>query len=544
MGSTDLGLSHRFDWRFLLPRPRTGRFNHLIALGSSSDQVEQLRQLELAEYVTVGPPARAQGDLIAVLPGARVKPSVVSSWLLPGGSVYWVIDRRNPATLFWTPRRLQRALRAAGLNPVATYWTVPNHFAPRKYVPLDSAPAIRWYARSFLSSTLPFRLASTGLRLLARRPSWLSSMVPCFSVIAVAGPKTNAPPAPLASSPLSAAVADEATRVLMLTNARDAGSRAVVLPFPPGHRDPPIVLKMARADEFAAYTEREQALLTGLRAHLSSELRATIPEPLGVTREPGKYTSIIAAESFARGRSLQASTGEWGASNRRRIDDLHLASRWIAKFHRETMADQESWRPTDRSEWIEAPLAAYADTFELTPDEKRLFDATRAYARTLRGAPPVVYQHDDFGPWNIMRHGSELTVIDWESGGKVGPARLGPALCDLLYFVTYWYAAARRSYGTGSEMAAFTALFLDQRSTSALCLAAHHEIASYLEQLKLARTFVPLLLIYTWVEHANDQRKRQNVSHEQASGSPRAGNRFVPFIDLLCGTYERLFDST
>jgi hypothetical protein len=68
----------------------------------------------------------------------------------------------------------------------------------------------------------------------------------------------------------------------MLTSGRDDGSRVVMMPFAPDGGDPPVVVKTARAAGFNAHTEREQAALATIRASLSSELRDTVPAPLGL----------------------------------------------------------------------------------------------------------------------------------------------------------------------------------------------------------------------------------------------------------------------
>jgi len=530
----------RFDWRFLLPLPPKGRFEHLVVLGTPTSAAARLKELNLSDRLSVNPNVSAEADAVVVLAGAAVPPSAVAAFVQPGGLVYWEIDRR--ASLAWTPGRLRRAMRNVGLFATSTYWVVPHHAAPRKFVPLDCAAAIRWYFdTSFVAGSPRLRLLRAIMRVLGTFQGGIDRFVPCYSMVATAGPVPAARPRALAAPGVPPAIAAEDVRPVVLTSGRDDGSRVVVLPFAQGRAEPSAVLKLARDSAFSEHTMREQMTLGYLRERLSPTMKSTLPAALGMKTSADSDASPVAVESYASGSSLQVSTAQWGASSTRRLADLHRASDWITRFHEETVLSRAPWGPEQQGEWIERRFAAYRDVLGLTRAEHTLFSSAIDYGRRLRGRLPIVYRHNDFGPWNVVRHGDRLTVIDWESRDETEGERYGLPLCDLIYFVTYWYAAARRMNAPNAEVQAFVDLFLRREFRSALRSAVLNEIANYLRRLQIAREFMPLILVHSMVDRAVDQARRLQILESVTGDSARSANRFVPFVECLCRNRDRLF---
>src|SRR5581483_551113 len=334
----------RFDWRFLLPLPPKGRFEHLVVLGTPTSAAARLKELNLSDRLSVNPNVSAEADAVVVLAGAAVPPSAVAAFVQPGGLVYWEIDRR--ASLAWTPGRLRRAMRNVGLFATSTYWVVPHHAAPRKFVPLDCAAAIRWYFdTSFVAGSPRLRLLRAIMRVLGTFQGGIDRFVPCYSMVATAGPVPAARPRALAAPGVPPAIAAEDVRPVVLTSGRDAGSRVVVLPLAQGRAEPSAVLKLARDSAFSEHTMREQMTLGYLRERLSPTMKSTLPAALGMKTSADSDASPVAVESYASGSSLQVSTAQWGASSTRRLADLHRASDWITRFHEETVLSRAPWGP-------------------------------------------------------------------------------------------------------------------------------------------------------------------------------------------------------
>jgi aminoglycoside phosphotransferase (APT) family kinase protein len=147
---------------------------------------------------------------------------------------------------------------------------------------------------------------------------------------------------------------------------------------------------------------------------------------------------------------------------------------------------------------------------------------------------PIVLQHRDFTVWNISRFGRELAVLDWEG------CRPGPALCDLLHFVTHWYETVRHAHDEAARQRCFRRLLFEPDHGAPFCEAVHHVIARYMERLDMGRRFLPLLVVYTWVELALRRSDQQRLQ-EETYPDPREGNRNFGFMAILAEHAEQLF---
>jgi hypothetical protein len=398
---------------------------------------------------------------------------------------------------------------------------VPNFVSCELYVPLNTSKAFWWYFetiytawtfRQWLLQPLVSRLASCG-------GFGFAPLIPCFALTAVSPPHPRETPSVLGVPSLPRGLGQEDLHPVLI---RTGGDRVVVLPFTRPGSTPVAVLKVPRLPAFNGRTENEQGVLSELRAILSPELLATLPEPWGIL--PCGAISI-GIEAYAPGRSLLRACGTWGTPIEQKIRDLRMAAAWLGEFHRQVQVRCTEWGAQSISEWVEQPLAAYHERFG-TEAEARLFTAARQHAETLRGLPlPVVWQHRDFSLSNLLRRGSTLSVLDWEG------ARPGPALCDLLHFVTLWNEVVHRAADDAERIRVFSNLFIDSDHTSRAVAAARDAIAVYLRQLHLDPRFVPLLLVYTWVElvlRRDEQLQlRDGVSHRDR-GENRNATYMIP----------------
>jgi Ser/Thr protein kinase RdoA (MazF antagonist) len=320
----------------------------------------------------------------------------------------------------------------------------------------------------------------------------------------------------------------------MITSAADERSRVILLPFPPDAEEPAVVLKLSRRHDFNVHSEREQAALTELRSILDESMKQSIPKPIAMLSR-GKL--VVGVESYNPGRSLSSTSGRWQGSTKRKTSDLLLASRWLGDFHSQAQVSREPWGPDHIASFVEMPLATYTQTFGPTPNEQRLFKAVRHRASAMLGKPfPIVWQHHDFGEWNIYRVRDQIRVIDWER------AKTGPALCDLLWFVAHWHIIAQNIRGDQGQLNAFRELFLDPTPLKLSVKAVRQAISEYLSRLEIDSRFFPTFLVVTWAEHALDHFERQ-----QATGAGkenlRGANRYISYVTTLAQHRERLFDA-
>jgi Phosphotransferase enzyme family len=473
----------RLDGRFLMPMPAEG-WSHLVVLGGPLGIAEAARAAGMARRVSDTLPAAGTADALFVLAGTGVDPEEAARCLGPGGCA-WI----EPESRRWRPRGDR--LRVTGV-----YAVLPDFGRHEAYVPLDPPGALRWYAETLQ----PAWTAGKALRralgsvLLSRR----------LALTAVVGPENGGTilDHPALPSPL------RGMRPLLLAHGPD---RVVLLPFSPGGSSPEAALKVPRMPVANGKTEAEQEILKHFRGRLDAAARSVLPEPRGLYRAGGLS---VALEGYARGRPLAQRVGSWGAPRRRKIEDLRDAADWLAWFHQRTEVRRAEWDAGQADEWVLEPLEEIGN---LPP---RLLAAVRERSATLTGvALPIVCQHRDFTPWNVLCGESGLRVIDWEG------ARPGPALCDLLHFSTHWSELALRAFDDRARLRVFERVWI-AREGGEPGEAVRREVASYCAALRLDRLFVPLLLTATWAELA---------------ARAGAGSREAAYVGVLARGADELF---
>lgn len=521
------------DWRFLLPAPPGGVFEHLVLLGADAGLAAGLLEAGLARRVSRELPGERSADAAVLLRGALADVRAAAGCLVPGGVLYREVDRRLPGMRLATPAQTVRSLRRAGLAPAGLYWATPDFAACQRYLPLDVPGAVAWYLRTSFTAASPLRqLLGGGLRVLARLRGALDPLVRCYAVVALAGAGAEATPALLAHPELPRESRRPGTRVLLLTGGADDTHRIIALPFAPGATQPAAALKLARLPEFNHDTVSEQALLGWLRARLTPPLAGSVPRALSLYRHG---PLVAGAESYLDGRSLSTIAGRWDVPLGRKIADMERVAEWLVAFHRQARIERRPWGREEIGRWVERPLADYARLLGTTDAEQELFAAARAQAEELLGAPfPLVWQHHNFGEWNVFRAGDAINVIDWEH------ARAGLPLYDLLHFAIGWSYSVRGLRGEADQLRAFRELFCDPAPGEASVLAARGAIDRYLEQLGIDRRFLPLVLAYLSVEKAVSYAEARRASRP-AEWDLRAGNRSAAYVGVLASRARRLF---
>ena len=486
-------------------------------------------------------PAEHTVDALVLLADSATTPSAAARCLAPDGVLYWEIERRRSDWIKgggWIRRHLKRT----GLQTVGLYWVMPGFSDARLYMPLDHGAALEWFFETQFVASTPRRLGFKVLVKAARLAGHhsLAALIRSCGVVAIRQGREAGPAFALRALTTLPELRDRGTRALLVTSGRDDGSRLVLLPFGPRASGPAAVVKIARLAEFTGHTEREQATLSALRLALEPGLRATVPEPLG-SFGSGAYRAF--RETPVPGRTIASSTGRWRASRARQISDLRLASDWIARFHSATLLHRIGWDEGQIERWLTERFDQYTRAFGARPEENDLFAAARERARSLIGQQiPIVWSHNDYGPWHVYRSGAELAVIDWEFGGQALRERWGLPLCDLVYFVTHWTYLARGLEDTERRLVAFSDLFLGNQGSDMRCDAARGCLREYLQRLQTPSGFLELLVVSTWVERAIDQWSRQ-ASLDGVRGDPRSSNPFISYVEALAQGADRLFGS-
>jgi hypothetical protein len=367
----------------------------------------------------------------------------------------------------------------------------------------------------------------------------MSWFAPCLSITAVCGANRAALPSLLDNEHIRRTLPDDDLRPLLLTSGQDDASRVIMLPFAAQQgQTPAAVIKIATDPRFNAETEHEQTVLHKVRSRLQPAMHQGIPLPLVCFHF---QHSAVSVESRAPGKSLWLTSGGWGVSPRTKIADVEVSTRWLIQFHRQTEVERRTWDSCAITRWVEEPLDAYLQWRGESEAEARLFAAMRQHAHDLLGAElPLVWQHHDFAPWNLFRAGDQLTVIDWEFNRSWEETHAGPALCDLLYFLTYWNNLVHRHYDDSAEFEGMRRLYVNKGDGSRYVRGAHQAIAKYMAALNMDWRFLPLLLAYTWIERVVYSHTRMQKLNGPSAHS-RAADKFAGYVALLASHTDQLF---
>jgi GT2 family glycosyltransferase/aminoglycoside phosphotransferase (APT) family kinase protein len=514
------------DWRFLLPHAPRGSFEHLVLLGGSPALERLLLQLGVARRVSRMPVDGDQGDAVIVLAGATESVDGAARHLGANGVLYWEIDRRNRGCLGVTPGHAARRMRRLGLSPTGSYWVKPGFTNRQMYLPLGAVSAFRWYLETLYRSRTPRRLLNGILRALALDRRGLTAVAPCFAVTAVRGP-ARAPALIERARQEGISIAADALPVL-LAHGRAEWNRVVFLLFASDAPHPTAALKVPRLPVFNEQTAWEHHVLDELRAHVGPSLGESLPaSTLFRWNELMVSMQTCVAGASVHSRSGPAATGP--------LEDLRLTADWLAAFHRETAIERVPARQWIAENLINGVCAEYAATFQPTAAETRLFETLSRRLDTVDEATvPIAWQHADFCPPNVYLNRSQVSVIDWET------ARRGPAVVDLLSFITYWGAAIAGCMTDTQRVEHFEALLCAPALASPFVQAVHAEIADYMRRLNVPRWLLPFLLVYTFLEKALEEPRRR-ARLEGSGASDRTGNLEAAYVESLARHADSLF---
>ena len=508
------------DWRFLLPRAEGGAFNHLLLLGGSAGLGAAVADRGIARHVSrsVGD---APADVFVVLADADVDIESLLPAIAEAAFVYIEIDRRLPGRRTLTPRRLTRTLARHGLDMATTYWVKPGFPRRDMYLPFGHRGALRWYLKSIFRATSPGRrLLKAAMERFAGRA--FAAVAPCYAITAVRG-RARVLPAVLEDT----CAGRETIEPVLLASGQADWSRLVFMLFDGDTDRPTAVVKLPRMAGLNYAVEQEHAVLREVSAMLPPALLPSIPSST-FARIDGL---AVTTETCARGTSVATRSGP-GADGSLR--DLRCAAAWLTSFHRETTRGHADSREWVAQELLARVCAEYAARFGRTAAESRLFDAALHSVDAATGDLPIVWQHADFGPWNIYRDGDDVSVIDWEV------ARRGPALADLLYFVLHWSAAVRGCQSAHDRVRHFESLFCGTMPTDPIGRAVYGELLDYMRAVDVPARLFPHILLYTVAEQAIDRARRLEQMGQPASRDA-AANEYVGEMDVLARHARPLF---
>jgi hypothetical protein len=516
------------DWRFLFPRRTCFEFAHLIVSGGSAGLEARLIDAGVARSASSSPVPGAAADAVALLPGSPVDPLDALGWLPDGKPMYVEVDHFGGSRRDWSgpsPHRLTRRLQGAGATIEGVYLIAGDRAGSQRFVQLDLPEALDWYVRNMVSGSTRSQLALQRFAGrcpdVARRLMWHGAAR--FAIVA------TRPPA----GTIACGCPQRSAAIIQVTSGVDDGSRIVTLGLPAGASEPQWVRKTARLAGFNNQIETEHRALIALHRRLQPLTRRAVPCSLGVERAGALRTGT---ETAGRGASILDLAWRRERPAREKKLDLELATSWLIDAHRQLQAS----KPVEARGWLSAALLSHVSQAARYPrlrSVQPLVERVQVGLELIGGVDmPLTIRHGDFGPWNVLRRGRDLAVIDWENCRIDDPSATGAGLCDLLHLAMHWSFAAR-SLHTSQEQASGLLELVNGSSGNGYAVAARREIARYARESAIDGRLLGPLLVLTLLEHAVERERRE---HATARFGAAAENHFVTLLAALTSSDFRL----
>lgn len=258
------------------------------------------------------------------------------------------------------------------------------------------------------------------------------------------------------------------------------------------------VAKMPRSPRDNAILAGDYGLIQHLRQHGSPFVRATVPGPVLIT---SIADHLVGIEPYCPGRSMDrllvSARRPTGPQVRACLD---LAIEWLLRCQQETPGQRGRLSEKQIHTYCLAPIAQLRATAELTEAERSYLDRLVERVLRLAGQPlPLVFNHGDFRPGNILVDRRSIQVIDWEFG-----APIGLPLLDVFGLLARTYACC-----SGLEeidgyledyLAAFEAVFFEDGSFAEPVL---EYVGRACEALEIDPAWVDILFALFLVTEAN-----------------------------------------
>jgi SAM-dependent methyltransferase len=496
-GSNVKGAVGGANWCFLLPSLDLGR---IVCLGRPSP-AGLTTLADLGDEVGVCAPANDLSRLRRSIGSAG--PTNVSlletdagSTPLPDGTADLVVVPRLPFL-----RRRARADRVAlarrllkpdgiayvegrflgRLDPGPVFWLAPAAGEVRVAAPLHDRQTAAYLERRFLSRGVVRRqLLRRPRRVLARQPAVTRIARRRGVLIGPASERLGAGPPGYIRAIAAGAGVDLENRRWGLAAPGDYPSQKVLLFLFPAVGDAPeSVVKITRDPDISFRLENEWHALAILREH-GVGTEGTLPRPLFFGSHRGL---AVLGESAIEGVPFRERT--WATAD---CPYASAAVEWLVQLGRATArADTRGGLSG-----LHTLCEQFARTYRLEANEE---DFLGAHAAALvRGGDglPLVFQHGDPGPWNVLvAPDGRPAFLDWEAAEP-----RGMPLWDLLHFLRSYGLLVSRAAGTREPLQSFTEQFLQRSAVNRLLVDA---TSRFLTQTGLAAELVEPLFYTCWM---------------------------------------------
>jgi hypothetical protein len=498
-----------------------------------------LPSLELGRIVCLGPPSPAAlatlgrlGDEVAVCAPAgvlrRIRRTMASSGPanvsllesdglgtcpLPDECADLVLVARAPRLSFVRRRRLvgeaERLLKPDGLayreirsapgwfadgaagprmgpgEGAARLWLAPASSEMRAAAPLGDRGAIA-FLESFVGRPLFRRqlLRHPG-RVLSRHRTVMRA-VRREGALAGRGAAglTTGPPQYLRSLAAAAGVAIDDRRWALVAAGDYPSQKVLFFLFPHAGARPESVVKITRDPRFNPRLENEWRALTLLHERgLGAD--GTLPRPLFLGFHRGL---ALLGESAIDGEPFRERTHATAACPYARS-----AVEWLLELATATASRGRADAPFVSG--LEPLFDQFKRLYDLRAGEADFLDAqVSTLARAVDGLP-LVFEHGDPGPWNVLvTEDGRTAFLDWEAAKPQGMP-----LWDLFHFLRSYSFTISRAGGTRDALGSFSEQWLEESAFSRLLAET---TSRFCAQTGLAAGLVEPLFYVSWMHRA------------------------------------------
>jgi hypothetical protein len=514
------------DWRFLLPNFHDDVIERLMILGDRHNVGPCVTDIALARSVITEPVQGDVADAVVRLHTASETLIDAAKRVRDGGVFYGEVDPVSQEDSWNVASRLRKTLAEVGLHSVRFYWVTPGFDNHQAYVPLASETAVRWYLSNFYKRRNPFRVVMSVLRPFGENA--VAPLVPRLAVTAVSNSRRSGLPGMAQHPMLPSDMRDSVDDVLVYA---PGNRRIILLPFSKTSEWPLAALKLTRNVSRNARSKNEQEVLSVLHASCGSDLRQSLPIPLGALDWKGL---VVSAETGVAGRPLVMTRTGLSSPNSRSVRHLRQVAHWLRGLHVQTNVETVRWGASDGARTLEDVLSQFEDSFGTLMPTQELFERViRRSAELDECSIPIVWTHGDLQGGNIYAAKERLSVIDWVSG------RPGLPLFDLFRFSLEWSAHVNRCWTPTAKRHNFTRTYARPDMSRPLVRAIQEELRTTCDVIGLDRSFIPVLLTLHWVELSVRHVRRARRTGSQVYLD--MATAFAGYVDELCRVSEPLF---
>lgn len=263
----------------------------------------------------------------------------------------------------------------------------------------------------------------------------------------------------------------------------------------PGQPTPAYIVKMTRDPAFNIRLENEYQALEILYAR-GVGTAETLPKPLFC----GHHADLaIVGESIIEGESFAKKT-------QRNADCPYLqaAIHFLSTLGTAT-ADHTAATPYQVAQALETLFDRFQAIYQLKPAQATFLAEQIQQIRQSPAAFPLVFQHGDPGPWNMMVTPSgQVAVLDWEAAEPQGIP-----LWDLFYFLRSYALDIARAGGVNDGLHGYKQQFLADTPLSSLVVET---VQRYCQAIDLPTALILPLFYTCWMHRALKEATRLPVN--------------------------------